>query len=95
MGKKHTRAANQWHMMDLHIHTPASSDYQQPEVSYLDILQRAEARGLEMIAFTDHNTVAGYRKMQDEIQQLTLLEQLNRLLPEERERLAEYRRLFG
>jgi hypothetical protein len=29
--------------MDIHIHTPASSDYQQPEVTFLDILQRAEA----------------------------------------------------
>jgi hypothetical protein len=95
VGKKHTRAANQWHKMDLHIHTPASSDFQQTEVNYLDILQRAEVRGLEIIAFSDHNTVAGFRKMQDEIQQLTLLEQLNRLLPEERDRLAEYRRLLG
>jgi hypothetical protein len=94
VGKKHPRATFQWHSMDLHIHTPASSDFQQPEVNYLEILQRAEARGLEIIAFADHNSVAGYRKMQDEIQQLTLLEQLNRLLPEERERLAEYRRLL-
>lgn len=94
MGKKHSRANEQWHTIDLHLHTPASSDYQQPEVSYLDILQRAEARGLDVIAFTDHNTIAGYRKMTDEIHQLDLLDQLNRLLPNERERLAEYRRLL-
>lgn len=84
----------QWYTIDLHIHTPASSDYQQHEVSFLDILHRAEARGLDIIAFTDHNTVAGYRKMQDEIQQLKLLEKLNRSLPEEQARLAEYRRLL-
>lgn len=95
MGKKHTRAASQWRMFDCHIHTPASSDYQQPEVTYLEILQRAEGRGLDIIAFTDHNTVAGYRKMQDEIQQLDLLEKLNRILPEERSRLNEYRRLMN
>ncbi len=95
MGKKPYRANYQWHSMDLHIHTPASSDFQQPEATYLDILQRAETRGIEIIAFTDHNTVAGYRRMQEEIQQLNLLEQLNRLLPEERQRLQEYRRLFG
>ncbi len=95
MGKKHSRAIFQWHMMDLHIHTPASSDYQQPDVSFLDILLRAESRGVEILAFTDHNTAAGYRRMQEEIQQLTLLEQLNRLLPEEKSRLAEYRRLMG
>ena len=80
--------------MDLHLHTPASSDFQQPDVKYLELLQRAEARGLDIIAFADHNTVAGYRKMQDEIHQLELLERLNRILPEEQNRLREYRRLF-
>ena len=84
----------QWRSMDLHIHTPASSDFQQPDVKYLEILQRGEARGLDIIAFTDHNTVAGYRKMQEEIHQLELLERLNRILPEEQTRLREYRRLF-
>lgn len=84
----------EWYSIDLHLHTPASSDYQQPDVKYLEILQRAEARGLDIIAFTDHNTVAGYRKLQDEIQQLELLERLNRILPEEQNRLREYRRLF-
>ena len=83
-----------WYSIDLHLHTPASSDYQQPDVKYLELLQRAEARGLDIIAFTDHNTVAGYRKLQDEIQQLELLERLNRILPEEQNRLREYRRLF-
>lgn len=92
--KKHNHANLQWRMMDLHIHTAASSDFQQPDVTYLDVLQRAEARGLEIIAFSDHNTVAGYRHMQEEIQQLSLLEQLNRLLPDERNRLLEYRRLL-
>ena len=51
--------------MDLHLHTPASSDYQEPQATTLDILQRAEARGLDLIAFTDHNTVAGYRRLRD------------------------------
>lgn len=84
----------QWVTMDLHLHTPASSDYQQPEVTYLDILHRAEQRGLDIIAFADHNTVAGYRKMQEEIQQLEMLANLKRILPEELQRLAEYRRLL-
>jgi hypothetical protein len=87
--------AMQWRTMDLHIHTPASSDFQQPEATYLDVMQRAEARGLDIIAFTDHNTVAGYRKMQDEIQQLELLKRLKRILPEEQARLAEYQRLLA
>jgi PHP family Zn ribbon phosphoesterase len=92
--KKRIHTQMQWYSIDLHLHTPASSDYQQPDVKYLEILQRAEARGLDIIAFTDHNTVAGYRKLRDEIQQLELLERLNRILPEEQNRLREYRRLF-
>ena len=85
----------QWCTIDLHLHTPASGDFQQPEVTFLDMLQRAEARGLDIISFTDHNTVAGYRRMREEIQQLELLEKLNRLLPEEISRLKEYRRLLS
>lgn len=81
--------------MDLHIHTPASSDYQQPEASYLDLLREAEAKQLDMIAFTDHNTVAGYREMTEEIRQLELLEELDRLVDEEKSRLNEYRRLLN
>jgi PHP family Zn ribbon phosphoesterase len=80
--------------MDLHLHTPASVDYQQPEAAFVDILHRAEMRGLDIIAFTDHNTVAGYRRLKEEIQQLELLEKLNRLLPDEAALLNEYRRLL-
>ncbi len=47
------------------------------------------------MAFTDHNTTAGYRRMQEEIHQLELLESLGRLTPEEAERLREYRRLLA
>jgi len=86
--------SRRWYTIDLHLHTPASQDYQQPEVGYLDLLKQAEIRGLDMIAFTDHNTVAGYRRMKEEIQQLELLEQLKRLLPDEQLRLKEYRRLL-
>jgi PHP family Zn ribbon phosphoesterase len=80
--------------MDLHLHTPASSDYQTPEISYLDILRRAEARGLDIISFADHNTVAGHRKLREEIEQLELLQKLNRILPEEELHLKEYQRLL-
>jgi hypothetical protein len=79
--------------MDLHLHTPASSDYEQENVTYLDILQRAEARELDIIAFADHNTVAGYTAMLAEIENLEFLERLDRLQAGERERLHEYRRL--
>jgi len=95
VGKRKTRAAMQWRLIDLHNHTPASDDYQQQEVSYLELLQRAEARGLDVIAITDHNTIAGFRKLREEVQQLELLEKLDRLMPGEQARLAEYRRIRG
>src|SRR3972149_6074857 len=68
--KKKIRGPMQWYTMDLHLHTPASIDYQQAEITFLDLLHRAEARGLDIIAFSDHNTVAGYRRMMGEIEQL-------------------------
>jgi len=80
--------------MDLHLHTPASSDYQEPKATYLDVLHTAEARGLDIIAFADHNTVGGLRRLRDEIAELELLERLHRLQTEESERLNEYRRLL-
>ena len=94
MTNKKNRSAMKWHSMDLHLHTPASSDYQDASTSYLDILQQAEAQGLEIIAFCDHNTVAGYRKLMEEIDQLSLLKKLDRILPDEDLKLAEYRRLL-
>lgn len=89
----HKKKNMQWRRVDLHIHTPASACYQQPEVTFLDILLRAEARGLDVVALTDHNTVAGYAAMRREIEQLLFLERLERLRPAEQEQLAQYRRL--
>lgn len=83
-----------WIRADLHIHTPASEDYAEPEVSYLDILREAERRELELIAFTDHNSVHGYERFQREIEFLHTLEAAGRLTPEEQDRLHEYRRLL-
>lgn len=85
---------HQWYCMDIHVHTPASLDFQQPEVTFLDLLKKAESRGLDIIAFTDHNTLLGYRKLREEIDQLELLEKLNRLMPDEKNKLAEYHRLL-
>ncbi len=84
----------QWYRADLHLHTPASADYQEPDISYLDILRKAELRGLDIIAFTDHNTVAGYAAMLDEIEHLAYLEKLGRAQPDELRTLGEYRRLL-
>ncbi|MBL8129737.1 MAG: putative DNA binding domain-containing protein, partial [Chloroflexia bacterium] len=81
--------------MDLHVHTPASVDYQQPDIRVLDILRRADERGLHGIALTDHNSVRGYADMWREIEDLELLEYLGRMEPAEAERLAEYRDLLS
>lgn len=89
------RTSRQWYRVDLHIHTPASADYAQPGVSYLDILRRAALRGLDIIAFTDHNTVAGYAAMKREIETLELLDERGRILPEEKQTLQEYRQLLS
>ena len=88
MGKKrtHARARMEWRTIDLHLHTPASVDYQQPEATPLDLLNQAEARRLDIIAFTDHNTVAGYRRMQEEIERLEFLESSKRILSDEQVR---------
>ncbi len=88
-------SSRQWRRMDLHLHTPGSSDYQEPHIIYLDILQQAEIRGLDILAFTDHNTVAGYAAMRKEIEKLLWLEELGRQEPEEKRRLDEYRRLLN
>jgi hypothetical protein len=91
--RKPKDAQRQWTRVDLHLHTPSSADFQEQDATYLDILQKAEMRGLDVVAFTDHNTIAGYAAMLADIEQLELLERLGRLRPDERRRLDEYRRL--
>jgi hypothetical protein len=83
----------QWYKMDLHLHTPASADWQEPGVGYLDSLRATEMRGLDIIAITDHNTVAGCAAIQAEIEQLDLLKRLGRIQPDEQRQLEEYRRI--
>lgn len=91
---KRNKGKRTWRQIDLHIHTPASSDFLEPEVSYLDILEVAAQKDLDIIAFTDHNTVAGYRTMIEEIEDLEMLERLGRLQPKEEQRLKKYRHLM-
>lgn len=87
-------ARMQWYRADLHVHTPASSDYKDRDAHFLDILRRAEYRGIDILAFTDHNTVNGYSAMMREVAQLTYLESSGRSLPEETRLLMEYQRLL-
>jgi len=79
--------------MDLHLHTTASVDYKQPEISNLDFLKQAEEKNLDIIAFADHNTVSGYARFLEELESLEMLEKRNQLRGEEPVRLSEYRRL--
>ncbi|MEX1020374.1 MAG: RNA-binding domain-containing protein [Litorilinea sp.] len=82
-----------WYKVDLHLHTPASRDYEEPQVSYLDWMRTVVSRGLEIVAVTDHNTVAGIGAIRREMEWLTKLEGTNRLTEAERQRLAEWREL--
>jgi hypothetical protein len=83
----------QWYKMDLHLHTPATADWQEPGVGYLDLLRRAEMQGMDIVAVTDHNTVAGCAALQAEIVQLAMLERLGRIQPDEQRRLDDFRRI--
>ena len=56
-------------------------------------LQKAESRGLDIVAITDHNTVEGIAQLRAEIERLTWLEANDRLRPQERRDLDEFRRL--
>ncbi len=93
MVQRKKSSQRQWYRMDLHIHTPASADFKQPNVTYLDFLRKAEEKNLDIIAFTDHNSVRGYAQLLEEIESLELLERLKRLRDDERARLGEFRRL--
>ena len=86
-------AGRQWYKADLHVHSPASNDYEDPQASYLDWLRTAAEKDLDIIALTDHNTVAGIDKIRREIEWLTRLEQDKRLTDAEQARLNEWREL--
>jgi len=91
--KRKTQQKMQWYKMDLHLHTPGSADWQEPGVGYLDLLRKAEMQGMDIIAITDHNTVAGCAALQADIEQLALLERLGRIQPDEQRRLDDFRRI--
>jgi len=83
----------EWYRADLHVHTPGSRDYQETGIGYLDILRKAADENLSVIAFTDHNTIAGYSAMMQEVADLERWASLGRAQPQEIERLQEYKRL--
>ncbi|PKN76616.1 MAG: hypothetical protein CVU52_03975 [Deltaproteobacteria bacterium HGW-Deltaproteobacteria-10] len=58
---------NEFHKIDLHIHTPASNCYKgkKDDDEYLSILKKAKDRNLKIIAITDHNTIDGYKQLME------------------------------
>jgi len=93
IGRAYRVTEGEWRRADLHLHTPASADWLEPGVTYLQWLQKAESRGLNIVAITDHNTVEGVAQLRAEIERLAWLEDNDRLRPQERRDLDEYRRL--
>lgn len=82
-----------WYRSDLHIHTPASKDYQQAGVTAIDLLREAAGQQLDIVAFTDHNSIDGWATLLREIEDLELLERLGKLDPGHASLLQEYRKL--
>lgn len=55
-----------WWKCDLHVHTPASYDFDKREtISWLDWVAAAKASGVQILAVTDHNTAAGVDEVRD------------------------------
>lgn len=55
-------------LVDLHVHTPASIDYNicadsDIEASYLNIIKLAEEKNIDVIGIADHFSVNGYEKL--------------------------------
>jgi len=86
-------AGRRWYKVDLHMHTMASNDYEDPQVSWLDWLRTVAERGLEIVAIADHNTVRGVAAIRGEIEWLTKLEAVGRLTDQERADLEMWREL--
>lgn len=85
------KGPRKWYKVDLHLHTPGSNDYEEPSATYFDWMAKVVEKELDVVAITDHNTVAGIAAIQREIEWLTRLERDNRLTDEERNRLQSWR----
>lgn len=86
-----SQSQRKWYKVDLHLHTPGSNDYEERGTTYFEWMRRIVVQGLDIVAITDHNTVAGIGAIQREIEWLARLEKENRLTEEERTRLQEWR----
>lgn len=89
------QSGDQWYRADLHIHTPGSIDYQEPNIRPIDLLRTADEQSLDIIALTDHNSVAGWTRLKHEVEDLVYLERLGRITKDELTLLSEYRELMS
>ena len=48
---------SEWHRWDLHLHTPASFDYQCNSVTNNDIVEHLVSKGVRVVAITDHHRI--------------------------------------
>ncbi len=86
----------EWAKVDMHIHTPVSSlCYADKSVRFIDILRKAEERELDVIAITDHNSVAGIAAFRRRLETLQFLQDEQRLSPDEEAELDEYTRILN
>ena len=51
-----TNFVKHWHKIDFHVHTPASSDYQQPDITPSQWLQAVMEQKIDCVVITDHNS---------------------------------------
>lgn len=50
---------------DLHVHTPESHDYRDPDADPEDLIERFEEEELDLVAVTDHNTAEYFERLRE------------------------------
>lgn len=87
---------------DLHIHTPASQCYRgsKNDDEYFKILHEAKRKDINVIAITDHNSIAGYKRIMElksellstksKFEKITDSEQIAKKLAQIKKKLSYY-----
>ncbi|MEJ7890364.1 TrlF family AAA-like ATPase [Acinetobacter baumannii] len=47
----------EWHIWDLHFHTPSSYDYKHKDVTNQEIIQKLKENNVKVVAITDHHVI--------------------------------------
>ncbi|MFI8035367.1 PHP domain-containing protein, partial [Acinetobacter sp. ABJ_C3_5] len=48
---------SEWHIWDLHFHTPSSYDYKHKDVNNQEIIQKLKENNVKVVAITDHHVI--------------------------------------